>query len=505
MWFLGIGITLRVEVDMARRTPKKSPSKGNPKDDTRQNEFVDEFAETLRREVDATLGPNATYEQRRDLEAELMRKILWKREDDDLRESATNADEVEVDGKRYTRLQQRSSATYHGRWGPHMIEEPLYREVGVRNGPTIKPLEVRVGIIAKRLTPDFARIAGELSADDNSRELERVLRTVGMRPPSRSVLEKRVKLMADEVAEQVEELEAASRAAEQLPPDVASISCGLDRFSVRMAEPACPETFETRPPPRRTTPYLRTPPAPKEHHWRKAWVGSVSLYDCNGKELHTWRYATEAEADPSHLARRVASDVAHVLQARPGIPVHVVQDAAPELRALPEALERALPSTATVRVLIDFEHLAGQYLDAVVDACEPAGDPYNMKSWYRSELLRDDGAIDRIWRALREREKRLPGSDTTARKAVADALSYIRKRKPMMRYASHYAANLTIGSGATEGTCWSMQQRVKRAGQSWELGLRGTLAVRALVGSARWSPAWQTYAAHHRRDVRPIA
>lgn len=39
----------------------------------------------------------------------------------------------EVDGVRYRRMHQPSSATYHGRWGPHTIEEPLYREVGIRN------------------------------------------------------------------------------------------------------------------------------------------------------------------------------------------------------------------------------------------------------------------------------------------------------------------------------------------------------------------------------------
>jgi hypothetical protein len=42
------------------------------------------------------------------------------------------------------------------------------------------------------------------------------------------------------------------------------------------------------------------------------------------------------------------------------------------------------------------------------------------------------------------------------RRAVAAALSYIRRRKSKMRYAAHYAANLPIGSGATESTCWQM-------------------------------------------------
>jgi len=484
----------------------RSKKNRRPKhEEAQEDELVDKVVEMLRREVEATLGPDATYEQRRDLEAGLMRKILWKREDEDLKGSATDAAEVEIDGKRYGRLRQRSSATYHGRWGAHTVEEPLYREVGIRNGPTIKPMELRVGIVAERLTPDLARIAGELNADDNSRRLERILTTVGMRPPSRAVLEKRVKLLAEDVAERVEDLEAASRAAEQVLDEVASVSCGLDRFAVRMAEPASAQTLETRPRPRRAAPYVRTAPPPKEHRWRMAWVGTVSMYDRSGKELHTWKYAANAGSDPAHLTRRMTADVARVLDADPTAPVHVIQDGASELRVLPQTLARTLPKDATVRTLIDFEHLAG-YLDDVVDACEHVGDPNNMKRWYRGELLRDDGAIDRIWRSLRERAKRLPGRDTEARKALAAAMSYIRPRKRMMRYASHHAAKLAIGSGATESTCWSMQQRVKRRGQSWHVpGLRGTLAVRALVKSDRWHSAWQTYAASHRAHVRSTA
>ncbi|NVB38408.1 hypothetical protein G6O69_17185 [Pseudenhygromyxa sp. WMMC2535] len=479
----------------SRKKPKKQPKKPN-------SELVRKLAAMIKQKVDEQLGPDATFEQRRDLEAELMRDVLWQREDDDLRESVSEADVVEVGGRRYARLSQRSSATYHGRWGPHTIEEALYRELGVHNGPTIKPLELCVGMIARRLTPDFARIAGELSADLNSRELENILRVVGMRPPSRSLLEKRVKLMSADIVEDVDMLEAASRAVEAIPPGVASISCGLDRFSVRMAEQLDADLAEAARPKRRLAEYVRKPPPPKEHHWRKAWVGSVTIHDAEGQELHTWRYAADAGEDVRKLAERVAADVAWILRSHPQLPVHVVQDAAPELRALPEALARVLPSDAKVRTLIDFEHLTSNYLDAVVDACEPEGDPFNMKSWYRGELLRDDGAIERIWRGLLERAKRLPGRDTTARTAVAAALSYIRHRKPLMRYASSYAANLPIGSGATESTCWTMQRRVKRPAQSWEVpGLRGTLALRALVISKRWRAVWATYAAVHRHEV----
>ena len=459
------------------------------------------IAELIRREVRTQLGPDATFEQRQDAAAAIASDALWWHTDQSLREAVTTADEVEVDGRRYRRLDQASSATYHGRWGSHPIEEALYREVGVHNGPTIKPIELRVGII-EHMTPDMARVVGELSADRSSRGVEKTLRATGLAPPSRAFLAKRATQMGIAIADQVRALEQAARAAEQLPAGVAAVSTGLDRMSVRMSEPAAPEICRA---PARTAPYARTPSPPKEHHYRKAWVGSTSVYDAAGNELHTWRYAVEASADPAALARRVAHDVAWILEAHPSIPVHCIQDAAPELGALPRALADALPATASVIEVVDFEHLM-EYLEDVVDACEPAGDPHDWKGWYRNLLLQDDKAIDTIWRKLRGLAKTLPGRGTEARNAVAAALSYIRLRKAKMRYATYHAAHLPIGSGATESTCWQMQQRVKLPGQSWDTpGLRGILAMRALVLSDRWPVAWQPYAAQHRKQVRVTA
>jgi len=485
-----------------KSTQKPRQSTQKPRQSAARATVVDQLAAAVRAEVRAKF-PNATFEQRRDAAAELMRDALWKDADTDIRESVTDADEVEVEGRRYRRMEQPSSATYFGRWGPHTIEEALYREVGVHNGPTIKPVELRVGII-ERMTPDMARVVGELSAERSSRGVERTLRAVGLASPSRAFLADRTTEMGSEIADDVAKMESAAREREDIPVGVASVSCGLDRMSIRMSEPAEPACANASPP-RRTKPYERTPPLPKEHHYRKAWVGSLSVYDAEGKELHTWRYATDAAANTVELADRVAADAAWILAAHPGVPLHSIQDAAPELRALPEALTRALPANTNRVDLVDFEHLMG-YLDAVVDACHPEGDPRDMKGWYRTELLRDDGAIDRIWRSLRERGTKLEGHDTPARKAIAMALSYIRRRKNKMRYASLYAANLPIGSGATESTCWQMQQRVKLPGQSWESrGLRAILTIRGLVLSDRWNTSWQPYAAKHRKDVQIAA
>jgi len=427
-----------------------------------KDKALQQLAQSVREEVRKRHGVDLTFEQRRDAAARVMAEVLWLDEEQDLQALVTWDEEVEVEGQRYRQLEQPSSGVYYGRWGAHRVKEPPYRQVGVHNGPTIKPVELRVGMIARHMTPDLARIVGELSAHGSSREVEMMMTTVGLVPPSRAFLEKRTKQMAGELANEVESLEEAARRATPLPAEVGSVSCGMDRMAVRMAEPADPETAE---PPSRTEPYQRTPPPPKDHNWRMAWAGSATIYDVHGHALHTWRYAAEADADADEIARRVSADISWVLRQHSDIPVQCIQDAAPELRALPEALAKTVPANTNVQELVDFEHLMG-YLEDVVDVCEQPGDPHNWKLWYRLELLRDDGAIDRIWRRLRRLAKRLPRDAAAERKAVAAALSYIRNRKHKMRYASSYAAGLAVGSGATESTCGLMQLRVKRRGQS---------------------------------------
>jgi hypothetical protein len=150
-------------------------------------------------------------------------------------------------------------------------DEALYRKVGVHNGPTIKPIELRVGII-KKMTPDMARIVGELGAEAGSRSVAKILRVTGLVPPGRAFIAKRTTDIAVDIADEIEHLEQAARDVETVPPEVGSVT---------------PST--------RDEPYERTPPPEKEHHYRMAWVGSTSIYDKQGNELHTWRYAVAQE------------------------------------------------------------------------------------------------------------------------------------------------------------------------------------------------------------------
>lgn len=91
-----------------------------------------------------------------------------------------------------------------------------------------------------------------------------------------------------------------------------------------------------------------------------------------------------------------------------------------------------------------------------------------MKGWFRSELLTDDRAIERIWRSQCHKARTLSRDAPAAeRKVIAAALSYIRTRKNKMRYASLHAEKLAIGSGATESTRGLMCRWLARSASGW--------------------------------------
>jgi hypothetical protein len=480
----------------------------------------------MRAMVDRQIDAEASFEQRQRSMRALAYELLWLEEEEELRALITTAEEIEIAGTTYRRLEQSSSSSLTGLVGTHIVEEKLYREIGIRNGPTIKPIELRVDAVTRTMLPDLARTAGLLHGYMSSRELERVLVEMGFAPPSRAFLDGHLRDMGIEIADQVEALEQAAREdeAERDEPGVASVSCGLDRMAVQMDEPLSPERAAAKKDLQRHRAhkvYKRSPPPPAEYNWRMMWVGSMTSYDAEGRVLRTRRYALEALGDPMNLVRRVVADVESMTDRYPGIPVVCVQDGAKEMAQLPAALHRDLAGRDLsgladelldiavndgVYERTDFHHLMG-YLDAVVAACEPSGDPHRMRQWYRDELRSADDAIDRIYRALCRRRAQLCADATTADAVALDkALSYIKKRRQTMRYATLRAHHLTIGSGATESTCALMQLRTKRPGMAWEVpGLRSVIAVRALILSDRWPAAWAAYRAAARTEVRSAA
>ena len=434
--------------------------------------------------------------------------LMWEDEQQRLEDACTVEPEIMVDGETYRRLSQASSVLVHGLWGAHVVPEPLYRLVGVHNGPTIKPLLRRVGVVDHSLLPDLANEAGALLSKMTSREVEETLQTQGFRPPSRTTLRNRLGGLLEDMSATARELEEQCREHEELDFDLGAITCGLDRFAARMDEslPEGPERDEKLRARRPSREYQRTPPEPYVCRWRMAWAANVTLYDTQGRPRRSYRYGADAGHGALYIAARMVDDIIHLCHDRRDVHVACIQDGAGELDVLRRELRERLPEGVPRQYIVDFHHALG-YLDAVV-AAEADGDPRNMAGWYRTKLMTDDKGAAQIVDHLRRRvaaHGRDAPSDLALRDALANALRYFENRRPMMNYAKARAAGLPVGSGSTESTCALLQLRVKHPGSHWRpRGLRRVLAARALEVSGRWGAAFRLHHDTLKSDVRPL-
>jgi hypothetical protein len=433
--------------------------------------------------------------------------LMWEDEQQRLEEACTVEPEIMIDGEKYRRLSQASSVLVHGLWGGHVVREPLYRLVGVHNGPTTKPLLRRLGVVDQSLLPDLANEAGALLSKMTSRDVEETLQTQGFRPPSRTTLRNRLGGLLEDMSTTARELEEQCREHDELDFELGAITCGLDRFAARMDEtlPEGPERDEKLRARRPSREYQRTPPEPYVCSWRMAWAANVTLYDTEGRPRRSFRYGADAEYGAQRIAARVVDDIVHLCHGRRDVHVACIQDGAGELEVLRRELQERLPEGVPRQCLVDFHHAVG-YLDAIV-AAEGDDDPNNMAGWYRMKLLKDDNGAAHIVEHLRRRvaaHERDAGSNLAFGDALANAVRYFENRRPLMKYAEAKAANLPVGSGATESTCGLLQLRVKHPGSHWRpLGLRRILAARSFELSGRWEVAFRLHHATLKCEVHP--
>jgi hypothetical protein len=111
----------------------------------RKNKILQEVGELIRREVEKRHGTALTFEQRRDAAATVVAEELWLDEEQDLQRLVEQADEITIEGQRYRRLDQPSSAEYHGRWGMSGGGLCVHREGGETGGDPILSRRTLIG------------------------------------------------------------------------------------------------------------------------------------------------------------------------------------------------------------------------------------------------------------------------------------------------------------------------------------------------------------------------
>jgi len=454
------------------------------------NPHLDGLVEMLGQAIDA--ATDSGHFGRRELAAlQLTNEAVRRRLERDLQELSDGfGEKVLVDGKQY-RQHQDGKVDYHSLCGPLTVGRHTYREVGVRNGPTVVPVELAAGMV-ERATPAMGYSIAHGYGEADMRRHGETLRAAARVPPSRSTLEGVARRIGTAARRKARRIERGLRRGERIPDNATGVSIGLDRTAVPMEERRPEGQAPTTARKERTKPRVRKAPPPVDVNWRMAYVGTFTLVDSDGEAVITRRYTATPSEDPKELLRRIMADLRNALRRDPALRLGVLQDGAPELWNLVREALKAEPLVSRWEEGIDIYHLY-EHLGKALALIEPkkAERKATIARW--KEMLQERNcAIDVIEILLLGKYFALP---STKASKLWEELVYIRNNKDRMRYARLQRRGLPVGSGITEGACKSViGRRAKGCGQRWhEHGLGGALTLRAIHRSERLPRFWRSF------------
>lgn len=462
------------------------------------NPHLDELVEMLGHAIDAATD-SGQFGPRELAALQLTNEAVRRRLERDLQELSDGlGGEVLVDGK-LCRQHLDGEVDYHSLCGPLTVGRYTYREVGVRNGPTVVPLELAAGIV-ERATPAMGYSIAHGYGEADMRRHGEMLRAAARVPPSRATLEGLAARIGTSARREIRRIERVLRRGERVPDNATGVSIGLDRTAVPMEEPRPEGQAPSTPRKERTKPRVRKAPPPVDVNWRMAYVGTFTLVDSDGDAVVTRRYTATPSEDPKELLRRIMADVRNALRQDSALRLGVLQDGAPELWNLVREALKAEPLVSRWEEGIDIYHLY-EHLGKALALTEPkkAERKATMARW--KEMLQEkDCAIDVIEILLLEKYFALP---STKASKLWEELVYIRNNKDRMRYARLKRRGLPVGSGITEGACKSViGRRAKGCGQRWgEPGLGGALTLRAIHRSERLPRFWRSFSRRYTARV----
>jgi len=389
---------------------------------------------------------------------------------------APSADVVEVEGRHYRRMREPGVGTYFGLRGRTTITRHLYREVGVRNGPTIVPVDLRAGIVDGRWTPLAAAAAGHLLQDEPSRDAVKTCEALRVMPYSRCSLDRGGNSLGarwEEIRPEAEDKLAAGFA---VPAEATTVSASFDRVTVPMEEPLVDADG---------TAVLDGNGKPRvQVVYRMAFCGVWTLHDAEGEPLHSVRYGRMAAEGHDPIEEAMWGDLEALKIARPDLRLVGLADGAPEMQHM---LDRTVGIFGgDVEIAIDFWHV----VEKVSDAVKATGRQTSHWTPHLKTILRhQDHGAEQVLLHLRSWAIELNGEEVP--KALSDAITYLDRNADRMRYKHLRDKGLPIGSGHVEATCKTLvSTRMKRCGARWKNdGGQAVLSLRALAKSSRWDPA----------------
>lgn len=346
------------------------------------------------------------------------------------------------------------SKPYQTPYGETVIERHVYQSP--QGGRIFCPLEQKARIILTA-TPKFAKTVSSKYAEMGSSRVMEDLEENHGRKIARSFMQD----ICDAIGAVVFAKEQDwSYAIPELEKPVHSVSVGLDGTCLLMMEGG----------------------------FRQAMVGTIALYDKEGKRQHTLYTAAAPEYGKATFLARLEEEVDRVKSRFPEAVYVGLADGAQENWEF-------LNAHTTVQ-LVDFWHATG-YVSRAAEVMFKGKTQHTEKVRWREQACHDlkhtpraAGKLLREIEAFHASKKR----SQEEREELEAVISYFTNNKKRMNYAHAVENNWAIGSGVTEAACKVIvKQRLGGAGMKW--GARGAavvLSLRALTHSTgRWSQFWK--------------
>ncbi len=343
--------------------------------------------------------------------------------------------------------------TYQTPYGETRVNRHVYQTA--QGGSTFCPMEQNARII-QNATPKLAKTLSHKYSKLSTDEVKADLSSNHGRQLSRSYIQT-VSEMVGHLAQAKEEL--WDYKTPSLKEPVATVSIGLDG----------------------TTIYLR------EDGYRETMVGTLALYDAEGKRLHTTYIGGAPEYGKSTFKTRMAREIEHVKQLYPSALYIGIADGAADNWPF-------LEQYTSIQVT-DFWH-ATEYLAETAEALFPSKKrTLDRKKWLKQqchELKHTPGAALDILSEIKEKTEN--NKYTKKRlETLQKTMTYFSNQAIRMNYALQIESDLPIGSGVTEAACKTIvKQRLCQSGMKWHhKGASIILSLRTLERSNCWEAFWE--------------
>lgn len=376
-------------------------------------------------------------------------------------------------GESYRR-NRRTASTVDTRFGPVQFERWYFQNTQAKM-PGMAPLDVRLGIVAGRMTPALAEVTGRLAADLPQQATRDMLAERFGATPSVEAYRRVVADLATQVRSVHDE-----EAIEQLIVWINQARRSDGKHDVLLQVGRDGVFVQTRP------------------CWEEASCGTIAVYDRNRKRVGTVYLGQMPESEQPTMTRRLTTMIQGVLAGSGSEPLKLryVTDAGCHPQAYYREVLCKMKHPLTKRRLkwtwcVDFFH-ACEYVSQLAASLFGSGTD-KATHWAKEQrhtLRHDKHGIQTVIARAAQQKRR--GGLKGTKKDFAPALNYLKKYKKHMNYAERRRQGDPIGSGITEAGCKVIfNQRLKQSGMRWHRASGQFIVdLRTANRSGIWNRIW---------------